>query len=291
MTALAFDVAAYTRDPIDLRQRQDADPTGLAPSSLDALAHLWSLERSALDRVRDVLVTPTHADSRVTAFLITWTFEQHALAERLADVLAANGRRAVPSTDTVPGRLRRVWDERAAPTVVAIHSNLLGADVTAAHMLEGWLDAAVTGLLHRRLGAVDPRLAGLAREVDALKTRHLEFFAAQLDTRLSTGPIDSPVAGWGGSIRGARRHARRAVASWRWPGTRYADPRTSRVVTRRLLAGAAGRAEADALDATVSALPGLLGARPVERALATLVVRRRRRRDGSRPWPVPARRA
>lgn len=276
-----FDVAAYTRDPLDLRQVGGDVPRGLGSDVLDAVVYLWSVERAALDRVRDVLVTPTHADARVTAFLITWTFEQHALAERLAGVLAANGRGAVPPPDTRSGRVRRVWDERAAPTVGAVHSNLLGADVTSGHMVTGWLDAAATRLVHRRVAAVEPRLAELSALVDVLKARHLEFFAAQLATRL--GAVHPAAtrrataqARWAGSAAGARRHGRRAAVRWRWPGTRYTDGGAVAGVAQHLLAGPGGHGEVRALDGALAALPGLTGARPIERALTHLLGGHRR---------------
>ncbi|MCM3660549.1 hypothetical protein M3148_06015 [Georgenia satyanarayanai] len=277
----AFDVRAYTRDPLDLRESGTPGPSGLRPAALDAVAYLWSVEGAALDRVRDVLVTPTHADARVTAFLITWTFEQHALADRLAGVLAVNGRAAVPPPDSRQGRARRVWDERVAPTVGAVRSNLLGADVTSGQLSAGWLDAATTGLLHRRLAELDPRLAELSRLVHALKARHLEFFAAELDWRLSIGPSSLAALGRAGSVSGARRHGRRAAAAWRWPGTRYVDPGPAREVARQLLGRHGGIEEVRALDASFAAFPGLGTSRPIEAGLCALL-------GGSRRAPEPA---
>lgn len=271
-----FDVRAYTRDPLDLREAPGPDPVGLAPEALDAVAYLWSVERTALDRVRDVLVTPTHADARVTAFLITWTFEQHALAERLAGVLAANGRPAVPPADTWRGRGARAWDERAAPTVGAVRSNLLGADVTTAHMAAGWLDAATTGLLHRRLPVLAPALGELSRPAEALKARHLQFFAAELAWRLSVPPVPERRGrvNRAGTVSGARRQGRGAAAAWRWPGTRHAHPRVAGDVARHLLDR--DGADVRALDATFAAFPGLGGSRPLARALSRVLGASRR---------------
>ncbi|MBD8062038.1 hypothetical protein [Oceanitalea stevensii] len=283
----AFDVRAYTRDPLDLRESGTPGPSGLRPAALDAVAYLWSVEGAALDRVRDVLVTPTHADARVTAFLITWTFEQHALTERLAGVLAVNGRAVQPPPDSRQGRARRVWDERVAPTVGAVRSNLLGADVTSAHLSAGWLDAATTGLLHGRLAELDPRLAELSRLVHALKARHLEFFAAELDWRLSIGPSSSAALGRPGaarrvgSVSGARRHGRRAAAAWRWPGTRYVNPGPAGEVARQLLGRHGGIEVVRALDASFAAFPGLGRSHPIEAGLRALL-------GGSRRAPEPA---
>ncbi|MFI7481147.1 hypothetical protein ACH9EU_01895, partial [Kocuria sp. M1R5S2] len=92
--APGFDVRAYMREPHDLRPA-DLGREALehvAPAALDVLAHLWTAERRLLDRMRDLLVTPAHADPRLTAFLTTWTYEQHWLAETLDAVLTAHAR-------------------------------------------------------------------------------------------------------------------------------------------------------------------------------------------------------
>ncbi|MFF0903333.1 UNVERIFIED_CONTAM: hypothetical protein RF653_06625 [Kocuria sp. CPCC 205316] len=254
-----FDVRAFARDPHELRPA-DLDPEslrGLPPETLDVLAHLWCVERGLLDRLRDLLVTPTHAESRVTAFLTAWAYEQHWLAETLAVVLAANGRAAREPRDTAGGRWRRIWDERARPTIDAVASNLLAADVTGGQMATGGLDTAVLAGVYRRLGATEPRLAGTALEIVRLKERHLVFFAEEAGTRLARSA-------------NARRLARSGTARWRWPGTRYCDPVPAGVWVRRLFADPAARAGLLGLDEDLAALPGLAGARPVAAALGRL---------------------
>lgn len=267
----AFDVRAYTTDPREIRP-SDAGLdalTGLNPTALDVLADLWRVERSLLDLLRDVLVTPAHADPRVTAFLITWTYEQFWLAETLAAVLEANGRPAVEPPGGPLGRLRRTWDDRARPTVAAVRTNLLGADVTAAHLVTAWLDAAALTHTYRALAAEEPRLEPLLTRAGGIKARHLAFYADDAARRLDTSA-------------GARRLARRAAARWRWPGTRYAPvtAATARLVTGHTAAGTAGVGpSADLglahLDETVAALPGLAGTAPVRGAVDRLGRRRR----------------
>lgn len=254
-----FDVRAYARAPHALRPADlDLRALGdLAPETLEVLGHLWRVERGLLDRLRDLLVTPTHAEPRVTAFLTAWAYEQHWLAETLAAVLAANGRTAREPADTPLGRCRRTWDERARPALGAVASNLLGAEVTAGQMATGWLDTAVLAAVYRRLGAVEPRLAGTVREIVRLKQRHLAFFAEEAGARLTRSA-------------NARRLARSGVARWRWPGTRYCDPGPHRAWIRRLVADTAARADLLGLDEDLAALPGLAGARPVAAALGRL---------------------
>jgi hypothetical protein len=254
-----FDVRAYARDPYELRPA-GLDPEalrGLAPETLDVLAHLWCVERGLLDRLRDLLVTPTHAESRVTAFLTAWAYEQHWLAETLAAVLAAHGRTIREPADTPLGQWRRAWDERARPVLGAVASNVLGADVTGGQMATGGLDTAVLAAVYRRLGAAEPRLAGTAREIVHLKERHLAFFVEEAGARLA------------GSAN-ARRLARSGMAGWRWPGTRYCDSGPTGVWVRRLFTDPAARADLLGLDQDLAALPGLAGIRPVAAALGRL---------------------
>ncbi|KLU09450.1 hypothetical protein [Kocuria sp. SM24M-10] len=210
-----FDVRAYMRDPLQVRPTDlDLPALGdLDPATLEALTHLEAAERALLHRMRDFLVTPTHAESRVTAFLTTWAYEQHWLVQTLGAVLAANGRAAGQDRATALGRLRRARDERLGPVLGAIASNLLGAETTAAQMLTSRLDTAVLAESYRRLGAAEPRLAATTGAVVRLKERHLAFFTAEARTRLAAGP-------------GARRLARIAVSRWQWPGTRYTARRT-----------------------------------------------------------------
>lgn len=257
--APGFDVRAYARDPhalrpadLDLQALNDLDP-----GTLEVLAHLWCVERGLLDRLRDLLVTPTHAEARVTAFLTAWAYEQHWLAETLGAGLAANGRTAREPADTPLGRARRTWDERARPALGAVSSNLLGAETTGAQMVTGGLDTAVLAAVYRRLGAVEPRLAGTARKIVGLKERHLAFFAEEAGARLDRSAS-------------ARRLARSGVARWRWPGTRYGDPGPHRAWVSRLFADPAARADLLAVDEDLAALPGLAGARPVAAALGRL---------------------
>ncbi|MGX5357380.1 hypothetical protein [Kocuria sp. KH4] len=235
-----FDVRAYMADPLPVRPADLDLPalTGLDPAALEALATLEAAERALLHRLRDFLVTPTHAQSRVTAFLTTWAYEQHWLVRTLGAVLTANGRAPGQDPVTALGRLRRVRDERLGPLLGAVTSNLLGAETTAAQMLTSGLDTAVLAESYRRLGAAQPRLAATTGAAVQVKERHLAFFTAEARTRLAAGP-------------GARRLGRIAVSRWQWPGTRYtagrarahpaADPQVRAVLQEVGLAPGAAR--------------------------------------------------
>ena len=110
--------------------------------------------------LRNVLVTNTHKDARVTAFLVTWAFEKFWIADALraiVDASAGRGRR--------PGRRRAPAVEPPAPTPRAAD---LGAarhpavaapcDARSPGFTQGW---AVIGA-HMAVGLVDDRVLGAA---------------------------------------------------------------------------------------------------------------------------------
>ena len=84
--------------------------------ALRLLRMLRDLERSTMQRMRNLLVTATHKDARVTAFLTTWAYEKFWIADALDAVLeagdndhAADARRAAhvapsPSAPSAAGR-------------------------------------------------------------------------------------------------------------------------------------------------------------------------------------------
>lgn len=256
VSASAFDVQAYVLDPVDLRPA-DLDLAaiaGLEAPVLDVLEHLWSVERGILDLLRDLLVTPTHTESRVTAFLNTWAFEQYWVAQSLAAVLESNGREPREPADTALGAALRTWDERFSPTIQAFRTNLLGEEIVAAHMSTGWLSTAVIDLAYARLAATEARMNPMCADLRRIKARHLAFYADDARSRLA------------GSAQ-ARRLARRAVAVWDWPGTRYAGRSPIRPVLVTLFADPAAAAGVRAVDAAVGELPGLAGLNPVQRSL------------------------
>jgi hypothetical protein len=259
MSTTGFDVRTYMRDPRALRPEdfpQETTGTVSVPA-LNTLTYLWAVESNMLGRLRDVLVTPTHADSRVTAFLSTWAYEQHWLTTTLGSVLETHGCRLQESPDTMLGRMRRNWDERFRPTVAAIATNLMGAEITGAHMVTGWLDTAVLAMTYRQLGAIAPGAEGLTEAIAQIKDRHLDFYAQETTARLA----DNTTTRW---------LARAAVARWRFPGTRYAGSSPARAVAVNLYANPGARTAALDLDLTVNDFPGLSGLHPVRTALGRL---------------------
>jgi len=256
---VTFDVKVYTRTPIDLRPAH-LDLSALADldgATLAVLDYLWHVERGVLDLMRDVLVTPTHAESEVTAFLVTWGYEQYWLARSLHEVLTTNGGPEDQGGDAVVGSVLRAWDERARPMLNSVRTNLLGEQVVAGHLTAGWLDTSALALCYRRLARVAPACSALTEEVLPMKERHLDFYAAQLRAR-----VGEPAAA---------RHARRAAGSWRWPGTRYAGHSAVLPVVETLLADPAARTDVAAVDTRLQRLLDVAPLTPVRSALGRFV--------------------
>src|SRR5687768_15495179 len=91
----AFDVRAFTRtaqgnlrDGLELASFETVP---LAPDVVRVIAVLRDLESATMAHLRNVLVTPTHKDARVTAFLVTWAFEKFWIADALGAIVEANG--------------------------------------------------------------------------------------------------------------------------------------------------------------------------------------------------------
>ncbi len=95
LTGARFDVREYARTARgNHREQLDLETYAEHPLSADILhllRYLRELEAGTMDHLRNVLVTATHKDARVTAFLVTWAFEKFWIAEALGAVLTANG--------------------------------------------------------------------------------------------------------------------------------------------------------------------------------------------------------
>src|SRR6266545_2574477 len=113
----------------------------------------YKQDAAAVCYLRDLLVTPSHADPTVTTFLTMWNFEEYWHGEALAKILAAHG---IPTGDDhIRGVRKRLgWRDRLVPIEQAIIANLVGADYVAVHMSFGAINewsahAAYTRLMAR----------------------------------------------------------------------------------------------------------------------------------------------
>ncbi len=206
-----FDVRDFARTAVGSHRSEiDFDAftaTPLRPETVRLLAYARELERSTMTYLRNVLVTPTHKDARVTAFLTTWAFEKYWIADAFEQIVTAHGHDLL-TTQELP-RVRSFLlevAERATPIVESFRANSIGTDVIALHLTSVGVDEWITEAAYRRLAESDPHpaLLALLERVQTVKARHREFVEADSERRL-------------GESKGARALARRGLPRIQWP--------------------------------------------------------------------------
>jgi len=260
---MAFCIEDYTRSAAPVRT-DDLDFTAfetrpLSPAGLRCLRYMCDVEHHTVCYLRDLLVTPSHADPEITAFLTMWNYEEYWHGEALAGVLAAHG---VPGGDDHIRAVRKAQGrrDRMAPIRQAMLAQAVGEDFVAVHMTWGAVNEWSTHSGYARL--IDrerhPVLTELLERIIRQETRHVAFYASQARTRLAAS-------------RRARRLTRFALRRfWQPVGTGVMPAAETRHLLSYLLAGPEGARAAAKIDAHIDRLPGLGGLGLVRRALADL---------------------
>lgn len=251
---MTFDVREFARTARG-SHRGELDLASLTAADVDSEAArlirtMRDLERHTMERMRNVLVTATHKDARVTAFLTTWAFEKFWIADALDAVLEATGHGL---TSPVGARRRSRFErvERRGPVARAIAGNIAGAELVAAHVTTGLIDEWVTTAAYRRLGDIAPAVRPVAELIVELKARHILFLVEDAERRLTA------------SAR-ARRLSLKEVKRSAWPlGAidRSADDRSR--FEELVFGGADGAARAAEIADHIAALPGLGAVAPI----------------------------
>lgn len=245
-TTESFDVREYARTAQG-SHRGEIDVeilarTGLPRDAVRLIRVLRDLERGTLDRMRNLLVTATHKDARVTAFLATWAFEKYWIADALDAVLDAVDADTSPLTGP-PRRTAAERAERRGAIRRAIAGNIAGADIVAGHMATGLVDELITQAAYRRLGTAAAVLSSLVSALIAVKDRHIAFLAEEAEHKLAA------------SVRAARL-ARREIARAAWPIGAASIPAADRGFFEAYVFGQpGGRAVAAEIGERLAALP------------------------------------
>jgi hypothetical protein len=249
---MGFDIDAYknTVTPIDYR---NLDYTAfatrpLSPGALRCLRYMCDIESHTVCYLRDLLVTPSHADPQVTTFLTMWAYEEYWHGEALAAVLDAHG---IPTGDAHirAVRTRLGWRDRLAPIQQALAANLIGPDFIAVHMTFGAINEWSTHAGYKRLAALEnhPVLTELLTRIMRQETRHVAFYATQARDRLDRSAK-------------ARRLTRFALRRFWTPVGAGVMPRAeTRHLLHFLLGDADGRRTLGQIDEKIDKLPGLAG--------------------------------
>jgi len=230
----------------------------LHADTLRALRFLVAAESGTMGHLRNVLVTATHKDARVTAFLGTWAFEKFWIADALQHVVDAHPAVVLPA----PVRQSRIGAffgeirDRVRPITGSIRANRIGEDMIAVHMTVGTIDEWLTEAALERVAELDPNPA-LRSIVDTLlqvKARQLEFFEAQARDRLATSERTRAVVA-------------RQIVRTGWPVGASAEAASETAFFYDYLFAGAPTTVA-AIDARISSLPGQEGLSLMSRAVA-----------------------
>jgi hypothetical protein len=257
---MSFDIDAYRRNTTPV-EYEDLDygafrTRPLSAGALRCLQYMCDIESHTVCYLRDLLVTPSHADPQVTTFLTMWAFEEYWHGEALARVLAAHGI-ASDEEHIRAVRARLGWRDRLSPVRQAIVANLVGADFIAVHMTFGAINEWSTYAGYARLAAVEnhPVLTELLGRIMRQETRHVAFYASQARARLRRSAK-------------ARRLTRFALrAFWSPVGSGVMPEAETRHLLGFLLTGEAGGRIPAKLDERVDKLPGLAGLRLMTKAM------------------------
>jgi hypothetical protein len=222
--------------------------TAISAELAETLRYLQRRSQGSAAWLSHVLVTPTHKDARITAFLSTWAYERHWLGDAIA-ALAGVGEAAGTKRSTV---LRTIQD-RIGPLREAIAANIHGHSLTAVQMTERLIDGWIVDAMLERAQALAPAAvaADLGHVRDAV-ARQGRFFAETATEAL-------------GHSRAARTLARRRLRRRTWPLGADREPAQLTAGALATLFGA-DRDWATAIDARIDALPGLSGLGLVRRA-------------------------
>ena len=241
-----FDIDTYQRQvaPVSLDGIDfDAFRTRpLSEETLRCLRYMHDVESHTVCYLRDLLVTPSHADPRVTTFLTMWNYEEHWHGAALARVLEAHGEPAGEAR-IAPMRRGLGLGDRFSPVVNALGGALLGDAFVAVHMTWGALNEWSTQAGYARLAEREdhPVLTELLDRIQRQESRHIAFYATEARRRLAASPR-------------ARRLVRLLLKTKWAPVGSSVMPREETAFLLRHLVDAA---TVERLDANVHRLPGL----------------------------------
>jgi hypothetical protein len=258
----SFDVRAFAGSAQG-SLRSDIDEAAFAASPLTdevlrLLAVLARLEGATMSHLRNVLVTPTHKDARVTAFLVTWAFERFWVADALRAVVDAGGGSPRSSEGR---RMPRAAVSRRGPVRRALAGFAQGWPIVGAHLTLGLVDDWILAAAYERADefARHEALSALIARIVAVKARHTAFFEEESRRRLAC----SARAG-----RLARRELRHSVLPI---GADSVEPDDLALFRQSVFGGIRGAGLAVQLERRIAGLPHLdhETAARVRRVLAT----------------------
>jgi len=257
---MAFDIDRYTETSEKVAW-QDLDfsdfrTNPLPEGTLRSLRYMCDIEYHTVCYLRDMLVTPSHKDEDVTAFMTMWNREEFWHGEALAAVLAEHDI-IVDFDELKATRLKLGWKDRLDPVKQSLLGNIVGSGFIAVHMVWGAANEWSAVAAYNRLAEMEnhPVLAELLRRIAKQEARHVAFYATQARERL-------------GKSKKAQVLARFALKNFWGPvGSGVMSDDEVKHVMGHLMGGPEGRREAAKIDAHIAKMPGLAGLTIVQDAL------------------------
>ena len=239
---------------LDLERACRARP--LPPELVRCIRYMHDVEHHTACYLRNLLNTRAHHDAEITAFLTLWAYEEYWHGEAWAAVLRGHGEPAGEAR--VSGMRRRLgWRITTSPLLWMAFSAST-RHFLAVHMTFGVVNEWTTQAGYSRLAAhIDhDEVHELLRRIMRQEGRHIDFYLTQARTRL-------------GDSEAAQRATRLLLrTAWSPVGSRVMPPAETAHLSRTLFADPDGREIAARVDRRIDALPGLVGLRLVDRALA-----------------------
>ena len=247
-----FDVRDYAREAAGSHREElgldEYRTNPLSAETLRILRYLQIIERATMTHLRSVLVTATHKDARITAFLTTWAFEKYWIADAFEQIGLAH---QPEGTDVDRAPFITPVERTIRESIVA---NIVGLPMIAVHMTLGTIDTWLSQIAYRRVIAMEdhPQLAATMEKFIALKDRQLHFFEAQARYRLTES-------------KQARSITRRRLRKTAWPiGAKAEPPQETEYFFERVF-GSARELIAE-LDTRIDSLPGQSGLSLIRKA-------------------------
>lgn len=234
----------------------------LSDDALRCLHYMTDVETHTVCYLRDLLVTPSHQNPRITAFLTMWNFEEFWHGDVIDRILAvhaeANGlprHRSVRLSQGFRGNV-------IAPITQCLTAAVLGEDFIATHMTWGAVNEWSAHAAYGRLIELERHatLTKILLRIQHQESRHLAFYMTEARERLEVS-------------RRAQRITRFALRRyWAPVGSTITPKVETRFVLNHLLGGEAGNKMVRMLDQKVDKLPGQQGLSLVSKAVRTFGV-------------------
>ena len=252
METFAASARPVQYDDLDLETAFRHRP--LSAEALRCIRYMHDIESHTVCYLRDLLLTESHRDPRITTFLTTWAWEEQWHGIALAKVLEAHGEVAGNERISAVRSALGVKD-RLGPLLTTIGSVLARRDFVAVHMTWGALNEWSTQAGYARLAELEdhPVLTELLERIQRQEARHIAFYATEARERLEASPR-------------ARKLVRFALDKlWAPVGSGVVPKEETAFLVQYLLCGEGGDAWVRKLDQRLERLPGMSGLRLVSR--------------------------